>query len=310
MKVVKATKNVKINFNNYKFNIHAGEKFLFANDVFNLLPKEVKEAFVEVKEDLPPFYEGENPTGKRVLVIMQGAIGDVLCSTVAFREFKRRYPKAQLWVSVSGYARPVLENLKYIDKLLTMPIPFKEVKKCDYIVKTVEMVNSPQFDNLNIVEYFLWKLCLYTAQDETPDVYVDQNVVQELKPVFEKAKEISGKNKVLLFHYLASSIHRTLPPKLLKEVEDLIWQEYVPFICSTPKEDITVETSLDVYGIRAANLSQYMKDIRYLIASVYLADAVITADTATLHIAGGLKKPTVLVSGPIDPKLRAGTYNV
>jgi 2-polyprenyl-3-methyl-5-hydroxy-6-metoxy-1,4-benzoquinol methylase len=35
---------------------------------------------------------------------------------------------------------------------------------------------------------------------------------------------------------------------------------------------------------------------------------VITADTATLHIAAGLKKPTVLISGPIDGELRARTY--
>ncbi len=308
MKVVQALGKIDMEFNGYKLSIKQGEKFLFANDVFNLLPPNIQSAFKEVKEELPPFYEGENLKGKTLLVIMQGAIGDVLCSTVALREIKRRYPNMTLWVSVSGRARPVLENLPYIDKLLSMPIPFKHVKSADYIVKVVEMVGTPQFDNLNMAEYFLWKFHLYTAEDETPDVYVDQKVVEELKPIFEKAKELSGRDKILLFHYLASSVHRTLPPKLLKEIEDLIWEEYAPIICSLPEEDITVETALDVYNIRAGNLSQYMKDIRYLIASVYLSDAVITTDTATLHIAGGLKKPTVLVSGPINPEFTARTY--
>jgi len=50
-----------------------------------------------------------------------------------------------------------------------------------------------------------------------------------------------------------------------------------------PEEDITVKIVLDVYGIRAANLSYLMKDIRYLIAAVYLSDAMITADTDTSH---------------------------
>ena len=113
---------------------------------------------------------------------------------------------------------------------------------------------------------------------------------------------------MLLFHYLASSIHRTLPPKLLKDIEDLIWEEYTPVICSLPEEDITVEVALDVYGIRAANLSYLMKDIRYLIAAVYLSDAVITADTATLHIAAGLKKPTVAITSHIEASLTSGTY--
>jgi len=261
----------------------------FAEDVFALLPQNLQSQFKKVKAELPPFYEGEDLNGKTLLVFAQAAIGDALCMTPALREIKKKYPKMKLWVSISGRARPVLENLPYIDELLPHPTPFKKVKKADYIVKVVEMVNTPQFDNLNLVEYFLWKLYIYFAEDETPDVVVDEGIRKELEKIFEEIKKVSGKNKVLLFHYLASSIHRTLPPKLLKEIEDLIWDEYVPVICSLPEEDITVDVALDVYGIRAANLSSLMKDIRYLIAAVSLSDAVITADTATLHIAAGLK---------------------
>jgi len=120
---------------------------------------------------------------------------------------------------------------------------------------------------------------------------LDEAVLNEMKEVFDRIKQASGGKKVLLFHYLASSVHRTLPPKLLKEIEDLIWDEYVPVICSLPDEDITVETALDVYGIRASEFYQFHENIQYLIAAVSLSDAVITADTATLHIAAGLKKP-------------------
>jgi len=309
MITVKAKERLKFSFNGYNFNLKPKEKLLFANDVFALLPKEIQAKFEKTNTVLPPFYDGEDLNGKTLFVFMQGAIGDVLCSTVALREVKRRYPECKLWVAVSGRARPVLENLSYIDELFPHPAPIKRIVKADYMIKAVEMVNTPAFDNLNMVKWFLWKFRLYFAEDETPDVYVDPSVVEELKPAFEEIKKLSGKNKVLLFHYLASSIHRTLPPKLLKDIEDLIWEEYTPVICSLPEEDITVEIALDVYGIRAANLSYLMKDIRYLIAAVYLSDVVITADTATLHIAGGLKKPTVLISGAIEPELRCGTYS-
>ena len=309
MITVKAKEKLKFSFNGYNFNLKPKEKLLFANDVFALLPKEIQAKFEKTNTVLPPFYDGEDLNGKTLFVFMQGAIGDVLCSTVALREVKRRYPECKLWVAVSGRARPVLENLSYIDELFPHPAPIKRIVKADYMIKAVEMVNTPAFDNLNMVKWFLWKFRLYFAKDETPDVYVDSSVVEELKSVFEEIKKLSGKNKVLLFHYLASSIHRTLPPKLLKDIEDLIWEEYTPIICSLPEEDITVEVALDVYGIRAANLSYLMKDIRYLIAAVHLSDAVITADTATLHIAGGLKKPTVLISGAIEPELRCETYS-
>jgi ADP-heptose:LPS heptosyltransferase/2-polyprenyl-3-methyl-5-hydroxy-6-metoxy-1,4-benzoquinol methylase len=308
MITVQAITHLKFSFNSYDFNLKPKEKLLFANDVFALLPKDLQSHFEKTNTVLPPFYDGEDLNGKTLFVFMQGAIGDVLCSTVALREVKRRYPDCKLWVAVSGRARPVLENLSYIDKLFPHPAPIKEVVKANYMIKAVEMVNTPAFDNLNMVKWFLWKFRLHFAEDETPDVYVDPQIVEELKPVFEDIKRLSKKNKILLFHYLASSIHRTLPPKLLKDIEDLIWEEYVPIICSLPEEDITVEVALDAYGIRAANLSYLMKDVRYLVAAVYLSDAVITADTATLHIAGGLKKPSVFVTGPIKAELRCSTY--
>lgn len=308
MKIWKSKDKIDFNFNDYNFKIKPGDKFLFADDVFNALPEPVKSRFEQAHSVLPPFYKGEPLNGKTLLVIAQAAIGDALCMTPALREIKKKYPDMTLNVTISGRAKPVLEGLPYIDNLLPMPVSFKEVAKADYIVKTIEMVNTPQFDNLSLIDYFLWKLCIYKADKENPDINVDEAVLNEMKEVFDRIKQASGGKKVLLFHYLASSVHRTLPPKLLKEIEDLIWDEYVPVICSLPDEDITVETALDVYGIRAANLSVFMKNIQYLIAAVSLSDAVITADTATLHIAAGLKKPTVLISGPIDTELRTSNY--
>jgi len=308
MKVYSAKTDLKFKFNGYDFELKKGEKLLFADDVFALLPKNLQALFKEEKPGLPPFYRGENLSGKTLLVVAQAAIGDALCMTPALREIKRRYSDCQLFVSISGRARPVLEKLPYIDKLLPMPIPYKFVSKANYMVKVIEMVNTPQFDNLNLVEYFLWKCQVFNAEDETPDVVVDENIVSELKPVFDQIREASRGKKVLLFHYLASSVHRSLPPKLLKDIEPFIEKEYVPLLCSLPSEDITLELALEAYGITSVNLSSLMKDIRYLIAAVYLSDAVITADTATLHIAAGLKKPTVLISGPIDGELRARTY--
>ncbi|RKX55489.1 MAG: methyltransferase type 12, partial [Thermodesulfobacteriota bacterium] len=149
MIVVKAQNYLNFSFNGYKFDLKPKDKLLFAEDVFALLSPNLQSQFKKVKAELPPFYEGEDLNGKTLLVFAQAAIGDALCMTPALREIKKKYPKMKLWVSISGRARPVLENLPYIDELLPHPTPFKKVKKADYIVKVVEMVNTPQFDNLN-----------------------------------------------------------------------------------------------------------------------------------------------------------------
>ena len=309
MLVVKAKEPLKFSYNGYDFKLKKKEKLLFANDVFALMPKELQKKFEKAHSVLPPLYNGEDLNGKTLFVFAQAAIGDAICMTPALREIKRRYPECTLWVSISGRARPVLENLPYIDKLLPHPAPYKEISKADYMVKAVEMVGTPSFDYLNMVQYFLWLMKLYFAESEIPDIVVDEKIRKELEDeIFTEIRKLSGNKKLLLFHYLASSVHRTLPPKLLKEIENLIEDEYVPVICSLPEEDITVEVALDVYGIKAANLSPLMKNIKYLIAAVSLVDAVITADTATVHIAGALRKPTVLISGAIDPDLRCETY--
>lgn len=308
MLVAKALETFSMDFNGYHLEIRKGERYLFADDVFGALPPNFRRLFSRTEAKLPPFYRGEDLNGKTLLVVAHAAIGDALCMTPALREIKRKFPKMRLLVSISGRARPVLEDLSYIDELLTMPVPFDRVRKADYLVKCVEMVGKPQFDNLNMVEYFFWKLGLVCAEREVPDVVIPEEVEAEIGPIFEEIRRLVPGKKVLLFHYLASSIHRTLPPRLLKELEDLLSEDYVPVICSLPTEDVTVETSLDVYGIRAANLSSHMKTVKHLAAAVKFSDAVITTDTATLHLSAGLHKPTVLVAGPIEPDFTSATY--
>ncbi|MFN3568412.1 MAG: glycosyltransferase family 9 protein [Caldimicrobium sp.] len=109
MITVQANERIKFSFNGYDFDLKPGEKLLFADDVFAMLPPRIQKAFSKTNSVLPPFYDGEPLSGKTLFVFMQGAIGDVLCSTVALREVKRRYPDCKLWVAVSGRARLVLE---------------------------------------------------------------------------------------------------------------------------------------------------------------------------------------------------------
>ena len=64
MKVYMARTDLKFNFNGYDFEVKKGEKFLFAEDVFALLPQNLKALFKEEKVGFPPFYRGENLNGK------------------------------------------------------------------------------------------------------------------------------------------------------------------------------------------------------------------------------------------------------
>lgn len=61
----------------------------------------------------------ENP--KRILVIREAAIGDVICMTPFLRELRRKYPTAQIEYVVVSWARNIIETNPNVDSVHTIP---------------------------------------------------------------------------------------------------------------------------------------------------------------------------------------------
>jgi len=64
---------------------------------------------------------------RRILIIRLGKLGDVLFTTPLVRALKKALPKAEIIYVVSSYAKPILENNPYINKLLILRVEPKQI---------------------------------------------------------------------------------------------------------------------------------------------------------------------------------------
>jgi len=57
---------------------------------------------------------------KKILIIRNDKIGDLITTTSVFREIKKKIPKSEITVIVSKENKQVIEKNKYVDKLIVM----------------------------------------------------------------------------------------------------------------------------------------------------------------------------------------------
>jgi len=59
---------------------------------------------------------------KKILLLRMDRIGDMFCTTPAFRAFRKAYPDAQIDLAASPGNRAVVEDNPHIDRLFTVPL--------------------------------------------------------------------------------------------------------------------------------------------------------------------------------------------
>ncbi|MGL4403060.1 MAG: glycosyltransferase family 9 protein, partial [Fusobacteriaceae bacterium] len=97
---------------------------------------------------------------KKILFIRtDGKIGDMVASTMMFREIKRKFPEVKIGVVARGAARDIIENNLYVDKIYSYEKSSSALKKLtgeirgegyDLLLDFSEMlrVNDMKFINL------------------------------------------------------------------------------------------------------------------------------------------------------------------
>jgi heptosyltransferase-2/heptosyltransferase-3 len=63
------------------------------------------------------------PDVSRILVIRPDHLGDLLFTTPALRELRRRYPAAHITALVGPWSAPVLVNNPHVDEIVSLPFP-------------------------------------------------------------------------------------------------------------------------------------------------------------------------------------------
>ncbi len=81
---------------------------------------------------------------KKVLIIQNKRIGDVLISSVIANNYKKKYPNSEIHLMAYDYTHGVIVNNPNIDKIIS--INEKELKKIQNLIKTIRNVKKEQYD--------------------------------------------------------------------------------------------------------------------------------------------------------------------
>ena len=81
---------------------------------------------------------------KKILVIQNKRIGDVLISSVIANNIKKVFPNSEVVYFVYDYTTGVLENNQNIDQVIS--VKEKELKKIGKLVKTIQKIRKERYD--------------------------------------------------------------------------------------------------------------------------------------------------------------------
>jgi hypothetical protein len=252
---------------------------------------------------LPPL--GQLREASRVILIRGGGIGDVLMTTPAIRELRRRLPEgSRLTLATFRSNVPLFAKNPFLDAVTAEPMTLADFLGLDYFIE----FNDPdhRISRMHMTDFYLSVLGIDpdTVEDKTPVLTSDALLAPEMARTLQKAG--SPFKSTVYLNGLASDRLRDLPPKILEV-----------FPGNNPDILFLVPASYDErYNGRCSRLLKLPNVLRVdtgeslpdYVTTIACCNAVVTTDSSAYHLAASQGKPSLALFGPIDPGLRTAYY--
>lgn len=274
---------------------------------------------------------------EKILVIQTAFLGDLILSTVLFKQIKIRHPHSHLTVLVNKGTELVLQSNPYIDTIL--PVNKKETFKNPllFIQFLVELRKlhfnicySPHFSYRSSLISFFSRAKERIGYKESGFSFLHtKTYTRPLKGVHEVQKllsllELNQIERPEIFLEDGSLIEikqvlKTIPPFIaiapsslwetkrmpIAKFIDLIRMilegtNYTPVIIGSKNDLSLANQIIDTLGTRVINMTGQtnLLELSYLIS---IAAAVISNDSSPIHIASAFNVPTLAIFGATIP---------
>lgn len=130
------TKSKKMNYKIYQIRPLSKRKAIFLSIFDALTSFFIKSKKIEIKDP------------RKILVIRNDHIGDVVLSSGIFREIKKKYPNAKITALVSPQAAPIIEKNKNVDNIIKLGLFWRNLKLKSLINywKVLRQIRKEKFD--------------------------------------------------------------------------------------------------------------------------------------------------------------------
>jgi ADP-heptose:LPS heptosyltransferase len=245
-----------------------------------------------------PFDESLDWNGKSVLIVRPGGFGDILFTTPAIAEMKRRWPQIRIDLCAFGRFQPIVAYSDY-DNLVAYPLPLEQAQSYDCVIALENTIEgNPEAEAVHAVDLMARKLGLSHLSDKKMRYVATPDEIEWAAARYPRTEKVR-----IGIQVEASMRLRSYPGNLLIEVlAGLVKKEYEVFLFGEPYKLKLPEFPL----IR--NLTSEGLQFRQSVAVMATCDAFLGPDSVLVHVAGVLNVPTVALYGPFPYALRT-TYS-
>lgn len=259
-------------------------------------------------------YDGEDLTGKTILVFRSGGIGDLLFMTPSFRYISLKYPSCKIICAAGFLYKDILENNPYINELHSMPFSKRLLDDADYHLMFEGLIeNNSLARTINAYDLFLGHFKIKPddlTREEKQPIIVLKDEEKKWAEIF-----LSGRLKVgrplIGMQIETSTERRTFPSDKTQEIMRVLLEEDFNIVVFGGPRQKPISEAFQVvfkefYDDRRILFLPLIAEItlRQNIAIASKTDLQINPDSAFVHIAAAFKIPQIGLYGPFHSKVR------
>ncbi len=265
---------------------------------------------------LPPQYQGEDLTGRRLVVFPMHGLGDQMYLAVALRALSARYPGMEVVI-----VRPSIASaeqwypLIYFESFYRITGPVvktDEMKSFDFYLNAEHFAHVPEYNGCYPPEFYMSRFFFHPADligEPVPRISPDyareapsSRLVDETIGILKKC----GKPLVFV-NAVSTGRVRDLPLDTLMAFIASAQDRFAFLVSSFKRPDIEKALkALDSNHVRSTE--GLIADVRDLCRIIARSDAVITVDSGITHLAEALARPCGSVFNVVTAEERTAPY--
>lgn len=260
--------------------------------------------FFEVAEKK---YNGQDLTDKKILIWRTGGMGDLCFITPNLKYIKDNFKNSKIIFGCGHRFSYGMMNHPHIDELIQLPIDKKYLDEADYYLMFEGIIeNNKEAQTKNAYDLFSERFGFnLKEEDKLPILGMSNESLEQAKKLMLN----SDNKKIVGLGLKASHIIRSIVPKTLHEIMQLLIQSDIRIALIGSKDDAEVANMLPFANHPLViPCYKHSEDYRDAIAQISLLDGLIGPDSSPIHIAASFKKPIVGLFGAFPSELRMRYY--